>query len=34
MRLMGYDAVSVNGGMGTPGNDPLGYATQGYELVQ
>ncbi|MBN2259097.1 MAG: rhodanese-like domain-containing protein [Clostridiales bacterium] len=34
MRLMGYDAVSVNGGMGTPANSPIGYISQGYEIVQ
>ncbi|MCK5763763.1 MAG: rhodanese-like domain-containing protein [Clostridiales bacterium] len=34
MKLMGYDAVSVNGGMGTPANNPIGYNTKGFELVQ
>jgi rhodanese-related sulfurtransferase len=34
MKLMGYDAVSVNGGMGTPGNAPLGYNANGFEIVQ
>jgi rhodanese-related sulfurtransferase len=34
MKLMGYDAVSVNGGMGTAGNAPLGYNAQGFELEQ
>ncbi len=34
MRLMGFDAVSVNAGMGTPVTAPAGYANQGFELVQ
>ena len=33
MRLLGYDAVSLNGGVGTEGNAPLGWANKGYELV-
>jgi len=33
MKLIGYDAVSLNGGVGTKGNKPLGWANKGYELV-
>jgi len=33
MRLLGYDAVSLNGGMGTAGNAPLGWANKGYSVV-
>jgi hypothetical protein len=32
--MLGYDAVSLNGGMGTDANAPLGWANQGYEVVQ
>lgn len=34
MRLLGYDAVSLNGGTGTPANAPHGWTNHGYELVQ
>jgi len=34
LRLLGYDAVSLNGGVGVGANEPLGWANQGYELVQ
>jgi rhodanese-related sulfurtransferase len=34
LRLLGYDAVSLNGGVGTTGNEPLGWVNKGYELVQ
>jgi rhodanese-related sulfurtransferase len=34
MRLLGYDAVSLNGGMGTEGNAPMGWANKGYEVVK
>ncbi|MCG8514358.1 MAG: rhodanese-like domain-containing protein [Halanaerobiales bacterium] len=34
LRLLGYDAVSLNGGMGTAGNKPYGWANKGYEVVQ
>ncbi|MGP3779048.1 rhodanese-like domain-containing protein [Halanaerobium saccharolyticum] len=34
LRMLGYDAVSLNGGMGTDANAPLGWANQGYEVVQ
>lgn len=33
LRLLGYDAVSLNGGMGTPANVPQGWANQGYPVV-
>lgn len=34
LRLLGYDAVSLNGGMGMPSNVPQGWANKGYEVVQ
>jgi rhodanese-related sulfurtransferase len=34
LRLLGYDAVSLNGGVGMESNAPLGWANQGFELVQ
>jgi len=34
MRLMGYDAVSLNGGMGVEANDPIGWVNSGYELAK
>lgn len=34
LRLLGYDAVSLNGGMGVGSNDPLGWTNQGFPLVQ
>ena len=34
LRLLGYDAVSLNGGVGVGVNAPLGWANQGFELVQ
>jgi rhodanese-related sulfurtransferase len=33
MRLIGIDAVSLNGGVGTPANVPMGWTNKGYELV-
>ena len=30
---MGYDAVSLNGGMGTPANAPMGWANNGFPVV-
>jgi len=33
LRLMGYDAVSLNGGMGTPANAPQGWLNNGYPVV-
>ncbi|RAK04031.1 rhodanese-related sulfurtransferase [Halanaerobium saccharolyticum] len=34
LRMLGYDAVSLNGGMGTPANEPHGWTNKGYEVVQ
>lgn len=34
LRLLGYDAVSLNGGMGMPSNAPAGWSNKGYEVVQ
>lgn len=34
LRMLGYDAVSLNGGMGTAANEPYGWSNQGYEVVQ
>lgn len=34
LRLMGYDAVSLNGGMGNAGNAPQGWANAGYPVVK
>lgn len=34
LRLLGYDAVSLNGGFGTPSNEPYGWSNKGYEVVQ
>ncbi|HSN67053.1 MAG TPA: rhodanese-like domain-containing protein, partial [Fusibacter sp.] len=33
LRLMGYDAVSLNGGMGTPANVPMGWVNNGFPVV-
>lgn len=33
MRLLGYDAVSLNGGMGVKSNAPLGWINKGYTVV-
>ncbi len=33
LRLLGYDAVSLNGGIGTPANAPNGWANKGFQLV-
>ena len=33
LKLLGYDAVSLNGGMGTPKNAPAGWANQGFPVV-
>ena len=33
LRLLGYDAVSLKGGMGMPSNEPLGWMTKGYPTV-
>ena len=34
LRLMGYKAVSLNGGMGKESNAPMGWANKGYPVVQ
>ncbi|MGM0378810.1 MAG: rhodanese-like domain-containing protein [Bacillota bacterium] len=34
LRLLSFDAVSLNGGMGTSGNEPLGWTNKGYEVVK
>ena len=34
LRMLGYEAVSLNGGMGTPSNEPYGWSNKGYETVQ
>jgi rhodanese-related sulfurtransferase len=34
LRFLGYDAYSLNGGMGTPANAPYGWANKGFEVVQ
>lgn len=34
LRLLGYDAVSMNGGMGTQANAPAGWLNKGYPVVQ
>ncbi len=34
LRLMGYDAVSLNGGMGTAANVPMGWANKGFPIVK
>ena len=33
LRMMGYDAVSLNGGMGTAANAPQGWSNKGYPVV-
>jgi len=33
LRFLGYDAVSMRGGMGTPANEPQGWANNGYPVV-
>ncbi|EOD01221.1 rhodanese-like domain-containing protein [Caldisalinibacter kiritimatiensis] len=34
LRLIGYDAVSLNGGTGMKANAPFGWTNKGYELVK
>lgn len=34
LRLLGYDAVSLNGGMGTKANAPSGWANKGFPVVK
>ncbi len=33
MKLLGYDAVSLNGGLGVGANAPLGWTNKGYTVV-
>ncbi|MFW6273802.1 MAG: rhodanese-like domain-containing protein [Halanaerobium sp.] len=33
LRMLGYDAVSLNGGMGTEANEPNGWSNQDFEVV-
>jgi len=32
LKMLGYDAVSLNGGMGTKGNAPAGWANKGFAV--
>jgi rhodanese-related sulfurtransferase len=34
LKLLGYDAVSLNGGIGMPVNAPIGWVNKGYPVVQ
>ncbi len=34
LRMLGYDAVSLNGGMGMSANEPSGWANKGFEVVK
>ncbi|MBK5251685.1 MAG: rhodanese-like domain-containing protein [Peptostreptococcaceae bacterium] len=34
LRMLGYDAVSLNGGMGMEANAPSGWSNKGYETVK
>ena len=34
LRMLGYDAVSLNGGIGMSSNKPYGWRNKGYEVVQ
>ncbi len=34
LRILGYDAVSLNGGMGMDANVPYGWSNKGYETVK
>lgn len=34
LRMLGYDAVSLNGGMGIPSNMPYGWSNKGYDVVK
>lgn len=33
LRMLGFDAVSLNGGMGTASNKPHGWSNKGYDVV-
>ncbi|MCJ7688748.1 MAG: sulfurtransferase, partial [Clostridiaceae bacterium] len=32
LKMLGYDAVSLNGGMGTDSNAPSGWANKGFPV--
>ena len=34
LRMLGYDAVSLNGGIGMSSNKPYGWRNKGYDVVQ
>lgn len=34
LRMLGHDAVSLNGGIGTGANEPYGWTNSGYDVVQ
>src|SRR6056297_3686767 len=34
LRIMGYDAVSLNGGMGMAANDPYGWTNKGFDVYE
>ena len=34
LKLLGYDVVSLKGGMGMPSNAPNGWANKGFPIVQ
>ncbi|HCJ57468.1 MAG TPA: sulfurtransferase, partial [Clostridiaceae bacterium] len=34
LRLLGYDAVSLNAGMGTPATGDAGWMNKGYPVVK
>jgi len=34
LKLLGYDAVSMNGGMGVGANAPIGWSNKGYPVVK
>jgi rhodanese-related sulfurtransferase len=34
LKMLGYDAVSLNGGMGTAANAPAGWANKGFAVVK
>lgn len=34
MKILGYDAVSLNGGMGVAPNAPIGWTNKGFDIVE
>ena len=34
LRMLGYDAISLRGGMGNASNAPQGWSNQGYPVVK